>query len=64
MSNLDKLIHSELYQNTLSEQDEKETEGRFYIFLDVLKEIATENPQVMNQKNITDVLYENNRNQN
>jgi hypothetical protein len=65
MSNLDKLIDSELYQNTLSEQDRKETEGNFCAFLDVLKEIADANPQVINQKeNVNDVLYENNGSQN
>ena len=65
MSNLDKLINSELYQNTLSEQDEKEAEGSFCVFLDMLKEIATENPQVINQKeNVNDVVYENNRSKN
>ena len=65
MSSLDKLINSELYQNTLSEQDEKEAEGSFCAFLDMLKEIATENPQVINQKeNVNDVLYENHRSKN
>jgi hypothetical protein len=56
MSSLDKLINSELYQNTLSEQDEKEVYGNLCIFFQTLKQIATENPQVINQKeNVNDV---------
>lgn len=65
MSNLDKLINSELYQNTLSEQDEKEACSFSCAFLSMLQEIATENPQVINQQeNVNDVVYENNGSKN
>ena len=65
LSNLDKLINSELYQNTLSETEEKEVCNDFCKFFELLNQIATENPQVINQKeNVNDVLYENNGSKN
>lgn len=65
LSNLDKLINSELYQNTLSEAEEKETCQNFCKFFELLNQIAEANPQVINQKeNVNDVLYENNGSKN
>jgi hypothetical protein len=64
LSNLDKLINIELYQNTLSEAEEKETCQNFCKFFELLNKIAEANPQVISQENVNDVLYENNGSKN